>query len=175
MGACWKEIDRENCIWRVPGVRMKAGENHRKPLTPRALAILEEMEVLRRGPFIFPNQTFDGPLGEMALEMLLRRMDAKPITVHGFRTSFRTWVTECTNFSERLAEMGLAHRVGDAVERAYQRGDALEKRREMMEAWQHFIDGAGGENVVQLRKTTNWNEPPLVWQNLGYDIYDMAR
>ena len=110
------------------------------PLTNRMLAILDEAEKARSGPFIFPNARGNQPLSEMALEMLMRRLNAKPATVHGFRSAFRDWAGETTNFPQELAEQALAHQVGDAVELAYRRGDALERRRALMEAWSAFCE-----------------------------------
>jgi integrase len=89
----------------------------------------------------------------MAMEMVLRRMKVENVTVHGFRSSFRDWAGECTSFPREIAEAALAHVVGDAVERAYRRGDALERRRELMEAWGRFCEPGGFENVVRLNAT----------------------
>ncbi|MEZ5842759.1 MAG: integrase arm-type DNA-binding domain-containing protein [Hyphomicrobiaceae bacterium] len=146
MGARWEEIDREAKVWTVPAERMKGGRDHRVPLTERALAILDKVAMIRQSEFVFPGQRGDRPLSESALEELLRRMDAKPATVHGFRSSFRDWVHEATNFSGDLAEAALAHITGDKVERAYRRGDALERRRELMEAWEQFLDTGSSAN-----------------------------
>ena len=125
MGARWDEIDRDARIWTVPAGRMKMAREHRVPLTNRMLAILDEAEKVRSGLFIFPNARGSQPLSEMALEMLMRRLNAKPATVHGFRSAFRDWAGETTNFPQELAEQALAHQVGDAVELAYRRGDAF--------------------------------------------------
>jgi integrase len=151
MGARWVEIDRTAKVWTVPALRMKAGREHRVPLCDRALVILDEVEYARRGDFIFPGQRGDQPLSEMALELILRRMRAKPYTVHGFRSSFRDWAGECTSFPREIAEAALAHTVGDKVERAYRRGDALERRRELMQAWANFCDQPTAIKVLQLR------------------------
>ena len=139
MGACWDEIDRDARIWTVPAVRMKAAREHRVPLTHRILAIIDEAEKARCGPFIFPNTRGNEPLSERALDMPLRLFNAKPATVHGLRSAFRDWAGETTDFPRELAENALAHQVGDAVELAYRRGDALEKRRALMEAWSAFL------------------------------------
>jgi integrase len=111
------------------------------------------MAPLRSGEFVFPSQSGRGPLSEMACEMLLRRLGAKPATVHGFRTTFRTWVSDCTNFSRDVAEMCIDHQVGNAVERAYQRSDQLERRRELMMAWNMYLGDAGAHAVVQLKRS----------------------
>lgn len=149
-GARWDEIDREAKVWTVPAARMKAGKVHRKPLTARMLAILDEMEQIRRGPFIFPADKKDGPLSEMALEMLLRRCNVKPATVHGFRASFKSWAGDVTQFPREIVEEALAHEIGNAVERAYKRGDALERRRELAEAWERFIEQVVRANVIEI-------------------------
>lgn len=149
MGARWAEIDTSVKVWTVPAERMKAEQVHRVPLSERALEILAEVEKVRQGEFIFPGQRGDKPLSEMALELVMRRMKAKPYTVHGFRSSFRDWVSDATNFPDQLAEAALAHATGDKVERAYRRGDALDKRRELMHAWATFCEGIN-DNVVPL-------------------------
>lgn len=150
MGARWEEIDRSARVWTVPAERMKAGQEHRVPLTERALEILAEVGKVRQGEFIFPGQRGDKPLSEMALELVMRRMKAKPYTVHGFRSAFRDWAGEATGFPREVAEAALAHTTGDKVERAYRRGDALEKRRQLMLAWAAFCDGS--TNVVSLTR-----------------------
>ena len=152
MGARWDEIDRKSRVWTVPAVRMKMAREHRVPLTNRMLAILDEAEKVRSGPFIFPNARGNEPLSEMALEMLMRRLDAKPATVHGFRSAFRDWAGEETNFPRELAEQALAHQVGDPVELAYRRGDALERRRALMEAWSAFCEPRSSANVVPMSR-----------------------
>ncbi|ACA18348.1 integrase family protein [Methylobacterium sp. 4-46] len=134
LGSCWGEIDRKAKVWIVPAERMKAGREHRVPLTSRALEILDHVEAVRAGDLVFPGQKRNRPLSVMAMEMLLRRMQV-PYTVHGFRSSFRDWAGERTSYPREIAETALAHVVGDATERAYRRGDALEKRRKLMEEW----------------------------------------
>jgi len=135
MGARWDEIDFEGKIWTVPAIRMKAGREHRVPLSSRAMSILESIKTARTGDFIFASAQGDAPLSEGAAEMLMRRMEAKPFTVHGFRSSFRDWAGNSTEFPRELAEHALAHVIGDKAEQAYRRGDALERRRQIMEAW----------------------------------------
>jgi integrase len=158
MGARWDEIDRHARIWTVPTVRMKTTREHRVPLTNRMLAILDEAAKVRSGSFIFPNACGNQPLSEMALEMLMRRLDAKPATVHGFRSAFRDWAGETTNFPRELAEQALAHQVGDAVELAYRRGDALEKRRALMDAWSAFCEPRKSANVVPMSRRSQVKE-----------------
>ncbi len=149
-GLRWEEVDHKVAVWTVPAIRMKAGKPHRVPLTVRAVEILAEMEAARRGPFVFPGQQGDMPLSEMGLEALLRRLKVKPYTVHGFRSTFSDWAYACTSFPREIVEAALAHAVGDAVERAYRRGDAVERRRELMEAWAAFCNAPTGVNVVPI-------------------------
>ena len=138
LGARWEEIDITGHVWTVPGARMKAGREHRVPLSSRALAILSSMAAARTGDFIFPGQKKGKPLSGMAMEMMLRRMKIENATVHGFRSSFRDWAGNETNFPRELAEQALAHVIGDKAEQAYRRGDALERRRALMDAWADF-------------------------------------
>jgi integrase len=149
LGAKWQEIDRKTKVWTVPAERMKSGRAHRVPLTGRALQIVERVEVIRTGDFVFPGQRRGKPLSTISMEMMLRRMKVENATVHGFRSSFRDWVGECTSFPREIAEAALAHVIGNDTERAYRRGDALEKRRELMEAWAGFVT-TRPNNVVQL-------------------------
>ena len=140
-GATWPEIDMGAAVWTVPAPRMKGGREHRVPLSPRAVALLKEMLVLRRSPegFVFPGQRKGKPLSVMAMDMILRRMKVSD-TVHGFRSSFRDWCGEASTFPRELAEAALAHVFGDETERAYRRGDALEKRRKLMVAWANYCE-----------------------------------
>jgi integrase len=152
IGARWEEFDLEAKIWTVPADRMKAGREHRVPLSSRALAIVQRLAKAKRGPFVFPGQDGKQPLSNMALEAAMRRMEVKPYTVHGFRSSFRDWAGETTSFPRELAEAALAHTVGDKVERAYRRGDALERRRELMEAWASFLSPDTERKIVPISK-----------------------
>ena len=151
LGARWAEIDFQNAIWTVPAARMKAGRTHRVPLSRRALVIIKKLHAARTGEFIFPGQRPDKPLSGMAMEMILRRMKADGATVHGFRSSFRDWCGEVSTFPREVAEAALAHVAGDATERAYRRGDALEKRRELMEVWGAYCEPKSG-NVVSIAR-----------------------
>jgi len=128
---------------------MKAGREHRVPLSARAVEILREMQQKRLSELVFPGTKPGRPLSVMALEMVLRRMKVD-VTVHGFRSAFRDWAGERTHFPREIAEAALAHLIGDAVERAYRRGDALEKRRELMDAWVNFLEQKSQGNVVRL-------------------------
>jgi integrase len=152
MGARWDEIDRDARIWTVPAMRMKMAREHRVPLTNRMLAILDEAKKLRSGPFIFPSARGNESLSEMALEMLMRRLNAKPATVHGFRSAFRDWAGDATHYSRELAEKALAHKVGDETELAYRRSDALEKRRALMKAWSAFCEPKNSANVIPMSR-----------------------
>lgn len=151
LGARWSEIDFEARTWAIPPSRMKAGKEHRVPLSGRALAILERLAGVKTGAFIFPGQRPSQGLSSMAMEMVLRRMKIEGVTVHGFRSAFRDWCGEATTFPREIAEAALAHRAGDATEQAYRRGDALEKRRGLMEAWAQYLE-PGPSNVVPLNK-----------------------
>jgi integrase len=147
LGAAWTEVDLKSQVWTVPATRMKSGREHRVPLSSRALEILEIMQQLRKGDFIFPRRKGDESLSCMAMTMCLRRMKIDDITVHGFRSTFRDWVGDATEFSRELAETALAHVAGDETERAYRRGDALERRRQLMEAWGQYVEPAREQAV----------------------------
>jgi integrase len=148
LGARWDEIDLKNKVWTVPATRMlKSDREHRVPLTERTLAILQEMESVRddaSNPFVFTGQRPGKPLSDMALEMVLRRMKVTA-TVHGFRSTFRDWAGNRTSFPRELAEHALSHQIGDKVEQAYRRDDALERRRPLMDAWAQFLEGTALE------------------------------
>lgn len=158
LGARWSELDLAGKVWTVPAIRMKAGREHRVPLSERALAILAEVAKLRSGDtrddYVFPGRKAGRGLSIMALDMTLRRLGVKEagVTVHGFRSSFRDWAGEVTNFPRDVAEAALAHTLRDAVEAAYRRGDALEKRRAMMTAWAGFVEPREAGNVVALHR-----------------------
>jgi integrase len=129
---------------------MKAGREHRVPLSTRALAILEKLAEAKISDFVFAGQRPGKPLSGMALEMVLRRMKIEGVTVHGFRSAFRDWAGNETHFPREIAEAALAHVAGDATERAYRRGDALEKRRALMAAWANHCESKPRSNVVPL-------------------------
>jgi integrase len=136
--AHWDEFDLDERVWIIPPERMKADKEHRVPLAPRAITILKEMAEIRTSDFVFAGAKLGRPLSNMALAMLLRRMGYGHITAHGFRSSFRDWAAERTSFPREVAEMALAHKIPDAVEAAYRRGDLFEKRRRLMDAWAEF-------------------------------------
>jgi integrase len=153
LGARWDEIDRKTKLWIVPPTRMKGGREHRVPLSPRALEILDRVEAIRTGDYVFPGQRRGTPLSATTMHQVLQRMKVKNANVHGFRSSFRDWAGESTSFPREIAEAALAHVVGDETERAYRRGDALEKRRKLMEAWSGFLAAPRNMGtVVPLRR-----------------------
>lgn len=151
LGASWNEVDLDTRVWTIPAERMKAGRAHRVPLTERGVEILKAMSQVRTSDFVFPGMRAQRPLSVMALEMVLRRMNAD-VTVHGFRSAFRDWAGESTAFPREIAEAALAHLVGDEVERAYRRGDALEKRRGLMDAWGSFCASGASAKIVAFTK-----------------------
>jgi integrase len=153
LGASWDEIDLTQNVWVIPAARMKAGKEHRVPLSTRAIAILQAMLAARTddNTYVFPGRKAKSPLSNMAMEMVLRRMKIE-VTVHGFRSSFRDWCGDATNFPREVAEHALAHLVGNDVERAYRQKDALEKRRKMMEAWAGYCDPKAPNIVTITRK-----------------------
>lgn len=160
-GATWAEIDINNRLWVVPAARMKAGREHRVPLGAGAMDILAHVRPLANDDdvLIFPGQRRGRPLSDMTLEVVLRRMSVKA-TPHGFRSSFRDWAGDKTHFQREIAEAALAHVSGDATEQAYRRGDALEKRRGLMEAWEGFCNEAPAAGGRMARRKPDLNEEP---------------
>lgn len=148
LNARWDEFDLGAKVWSIPGERMKAGKDHRVPLPEAGMVILTKMAEVRQGPFVFPGQKRDHPLSNMVFLQLLKRMGRADLTAHGFRSTFRDWAAERTAFSREVAEMALAHTIGDKVEAAYRRGDLFDKRRELMEAWASFCAIAPAEAAV---------------------------
>lgn len=135
--ATWAEIDFENLIWTVPAERMKSKREHRVPLTPEMLSVLERAREVQTNEWVFPSVRKGVALSDMALTSILRRLHPG-ITAHGFRSTFRDWCAEATEFANELAEMALAHSIASSTERAYRRGDMLERRREVMSAWNKY-------------------------------------
>jgi integrase len=133
----------------VPASRMKAGREHRVPLSDRAIVILQKLAEAKTGAFVFPAPRPGKQLSKMAMDMLLRRMNVG-VTVHGFRSAFRDWAGNETHFPRELAEAALAHQIGNEVELAYRRSDALEKRRLVMEAWASFMQPQAA-NIVTMQ------------------------
>lgn len=146
----WSEFDFDAALWIIPADRMKARSEHRVPLTSRAIEILKALHEVRRSEYVFAGNKADRPLSNMAMEMLLRRMKIENATVHGFRSSFRDWCGDETSFPREIAEAALAHAVGSEVERSYRRGDALAKRRQLMEMWAEHCLGVQVGKVVNL-------------------------
>jgi integrase len=148
LGATWEEVDLGKAIWAVPATRMKAGKEHRIPLSPRAVEILETLKPLGKAS-LFPADK----LSTMAMSMLLRRMKLD-CTVHGFRSGFRDWSAECTGYAHEVCEMALAHVIGNKAEAAYRRGDLFDKRRRLMDDWETYCasKGAAGSKVTPIRK-----------------------
>lgn len=150
LGATWAEVDLDKAIWTVPASRMKAGKEHRIPLSPRAVEILEALKPLGKAT-LFPADK-GGKLSTMAMSMLLRRMKLE-CTVHGFRSGFRDWAAECTGYAHEVCEMALAHVIGNKSEAAYRRGDLFDKRRRLMADWATYCasNGATGAKVSPIR------------------------
>lgn len=147
--ARWNEIDMTAKIWEISAARMKMKRPHRVPLSPRAIEVLKVAEGMQDGSdLIFPGTKKGRPLSDATLSKLVKELGFKA-DVHGFRTSFRTWAQERTNFPREVAETALAHLSGDAVERAYARSDVFEKRRKMMEAWAAYL-AEKRDNVVRI-------------------------
>jgi integrase len=138
IGARWEEVDLDGAVWTIPADRIKAGKEHKVPLPTPATAILRRLAAARSSAFVFPGGKAGRPLSNMALLALLRRMGRPDLTVHGFRSAFRDWAAELTNFPREVCEMALAHTIGDKVEAAYRRGDLFAKRRQLMEGWARY-------------------------------------
>ena len=156
IGARWGEIDQQGAVWTVPGDRMKAGREHRVPLSEVALEVLWEVAPLRQSAddVVFPGQRKGCPLSNMAMAVLLRRMKRDDLTVHGFRSTFRDWVAEATGYQREVAEAALAHALADKTEAAYQRGDLFTKRRRLMDDWASFCSNPSAPTgeVVPMRR-----------------------
>ncbi|HME25230.1 MAG TPA: integrase arm-type DNA-binding domain-containing protein [Acetobacteraceae bacterium] len=154
IGARWTEIDMQAATWTVPPSRMKAAREHRVPLSDPAMKLLRAKlrTSAKADGFVFPGGKAGKPLSSMALLMLLRRMERGDLTAHGFRSTFRDWCAEATNYPREVAEAALAHTLHDKTEAAYQRGDLMEKRRRLMGDWASYCSRppVTGE-VVTLR------------------------
>jgi integrase len=151
IGATWPEIDLSAKLWTVPAGRMKGHREHRVPLSDAVVKILKTMP--REGDYVFIGGRKGQPLSNMAMAVLLKRMERNDITVHGFRSAFRDWAAERSSYPNHVVEMALAHAVGNAVEAAYRRGDLLDQRRRLMRDWAVFCSTAGGDgaNVLPIR------------------------
>ncbi len=152
--AVWSEIDFGANVWTIPAERMKMKHEHRVPLSVPAIALLKKLYDERTSEFIFPGKKRSKPFSHIVFPNVLERMGHDDITAHGFRSTFRDWAAECTNFPGEVAEMALAHAVGDKVEAAYRRGDLFEKRRLLMTAWAGWCGKPAktGSNVVAMQK-----------------------
>ncbi len=165
--AKWSEIDLADAVWTIPGDRMKAGREHRVPLSAPALAVLQRLLPLRNaetGDWVFPGARTARPLSDMAMEMTLRRMRRDDLTVHGFRSAFRDWAAETTEHAREVAEAALAHTLGDKTEAAYRRGDLFEKRRKLMDDWAAFCEQPATANatVTTIQQTqSSANHAPV--------------
>ncbi len=138
LGAEWPEFDLEQAVWTIPADRMKAGKEHRVPLSPEAVVVLEEAHKQRTGDIVFPGMKQGRPLSNMAMLKVLERMGRDNLTVHGFRSTFRDWAAERSEAPREVAEAALAHTLADKVEAAYRRSDLFEKRRALMDEWAQF-------------------------------------
>jgi integrase len=154
IGATWDEIDFEEKMWRVPSERMKMKLPHNVPLVDRAIEILRSLPTENGNDYVFIGNVKGKGLSNMAFLKLLERMGADEFTPHGFRSTFRTWAGERTTFAYEICEAALAHKVGSSVSLAYNRGDLFERRRELMQAWDRFIEG-GSASVVPFAKTVS--------------------
>ena len=156
-GATWDEIDLDKGIWTVPAERMKMSREHRVPLTSEAVALLKTLPRFEGSPFVFPAAK-GGQISDMTISAVMRRQGftdsrtGRTAVPHGLRSTFRDWAAERTEYPRDMAEIALAHNVGSEVERAYRRGDQMEKRRAMMCAWGRFLRGEQGQKVVSLQR-----------------------
>jgi integrase len=150
--ATWGEVNLKDKVWIIPGERMKAGKEHRIPLSDAALDVLDQMD--QSTSLIFPGRDGVRTLSDMSLSAVLRRMGRDDITVHGFRSTFRDWAAECTAYPREVAEMALAHTIGDKVEAAYRRGDLFAKRTRMMQEWANFCNQTQGGEVIPLQRSS---------------------
>ena len=139
------EIDQEEKVWIIPGERMKMGREHRVPLTDHAYELSQKYNGFTE--YLFPGGRRGNHLSNMAMIKVLKTLGYGHVTVHGFRSTFRDWAGDMTIFPREVAEQALAHQIGDATEQAYRRRDGLERRRELMEAWERFVSGEGAEIV----------------------------
>jgi integrase len=149
IGATWNEINFKDKIWTIPAERMKAGREHRIPLSTAAIKVLEAVKG-KDALWVFPGLMPDKPLSNMAMLMLLKGMGYDE-TVHGFRSTFTDWASECTSFPSEVIKMAKAHAIEDKTEAAYRRGDLFEKRRKLMEAWGSFVTTQQSGTVVQIK------------------------
>ena len=146
--ARWEEVEPSTKLWILPPERTKTSQPHRVPLTDRMEEVLQEARTLSPGSqLIFPNVRTGKPLSYNTLLHVLQKRVGSTATVHGFRSSFKDWASETTNFSNEVSEMALSHKIPNKVEAAYRRGDLLGKRRELMQAWSDYVCGTTGQVV----------------------------
>jgi integrase len=145
----WTEVDLAARVWTIPSNRMKANKEFRVPLSDAAVGILEHMRTVRQNDYVFPGWRDGRPLSQNSLLILLRKMKCDAVS-HGFRSSFRDFCAEQTNFPNEVAEMSLAHTIPGSVERAYRRGDLIEKRTALMSAWAKYCTSSPNAKVVPL-------------------------
>ncbi|UZK70486.1 integrase arm-type DNA-binding domain-containing protein [Sphingomonas sp. S1-29] len=153
LGATWQEIDLQKGLWSIPAARMKAGAPHTVPLATAALALLERLAAdggCKPTQFVFSVR--GAKRSNMAMSMLLRRMEKSDVTVHGFRSTFRDWAGDATDYPRELIEQALAHTIQNKAERAYRRGAAIERRRVLMEDWAGYLLGHGTTNAYGKRR-----------------------
>ena len=148
----WIEFDLKKEIWTIPASRMKAGYEHRIPLSSRAVTILKILQEQRHGAYVIPGRTTGKHLSAMPMRMLLRRMKRTDITVHGFRSTFSDYVSEQTSFSSETREHALAHQISDKADASYRRGDQFDKRRKLMEAWAAYCEPCRSAKVLPLHR-----------------------
>ena len=149
LGARWEEFDLNNRVWTIPKERMKAGVEHRVPLSDQAMKVATKMADQKMSDYVFPNRASGKPMSNAGMSSVLKRLERTDITVHGFRSTFRDYVAEKTNTPGRIAEAALAHKLKDASEAAYQRGDLIEKREILMQLWGNYCYPTG-EKVIQM-------------------------
>jgi integrase len=152
IGATWAECKFETGIWAIRGARMKGGLEHKVPLAPAAVSLLEQLYERRESEYVFPGMRAGQPLSNMSMLKMLALTGRGDLTVHGFRSTFTDWAHERTNFPEIVIDMALAHKPADKVQAAYRRGDLFEKRRALMEAWAAYCAKQSSEvhNVIPL-------------------------
>jgi integrase len=155
IGARWDEINIAERLWTVPPERMKSGKEHRIPLSDAAMAIVGRMQAIRTGDYIFPGRGGNSRIGHSTMREQLLRLGRRDLTVHGFRSTFRDWAAERTNYPAEMAEMALAHSVGSAVEQAYRRSDLFDRRRRLMDDWARYCaaPASGAAEVIAIRAT----------------------
>ena len=141
-GALWTEINLSERLWLIPGDRMKAGREHRIPLSDAAIAVLRRMQENHLSDYVFPGVKQDKPLSDMSLTATLKRMGRSDLTAHGFRSTFRDWASETTAYPQEVCEMALAHTIANKVEAAYRRGDLFDKRIHLMNDWANYCSNS---------------------------------